>query len=117
MRTSLLAVALVLATGCGGGDGFGTGVPSVDCSQPVPTFSEVLAFPRTCNSCHTVQIADNDPRRDAPDGMNYDVYAAAVQYAEPAAISVNEGTMPLSGGLTYTDRDALFLWALCGTPQ
>jgi hypothetical protein len=116
MRT-VAAALFVVAVGCGGDDGFGMGIPEVDCSEPIPRFLEVRAFPGTCNSCHTVQIADDDPRRDAPPGMNYDNYAQAVANAEGAAITVNEGTMPLSGGLTFTDRKQLFLWALCGTPQ
>jgi hypothetical protein len=119
-RLSALVFALLPAVGlaaCGSDDGFGEGIPDVDCSQPVPTFAEVLAFPRTCNSCHTVLIADDDPRRDAPAGMNYDLYGPAVEHAEGAAITVNEGTMPLSGGLSARDRNDLFLWALCGTPQ
>lgn len=116
MRLACIAALLTAASGCGGDDGYGTGVPDVDCSQPVPTFAEVLAFPRTCNSCHTVDIADDDPRRDAPAGMNFDVLSSAQQYAEQAAVTVNEGTMPPSGALSFNDRDALFLWALCGTP-
>lgn len=116
-RCLLFVILAVIPGGCGRGDEFGEGVPDVDCSQPVPVFADVLAFPKTCNSCHTVQIADDDPRRDAPEGMNYDVYTTAVQYAEDGAITVNEGTMPLSGGLSVRDRDDLFLWSLCGTPQ
>lgn len=117
MRLPLFATLILLATSCGGdGDGFGEGIPDVDCSKPIPTFSEVRAFPNSCNNCHSVQIADDDPRRDAPPGMNYDVYATAVEYAEGAAITVNEGTMPISGGLQNRDREPMYLWALCGTP-
>ena len=118
MRIERAGLVLVLVAACGGGDdGFGTGKPDVDCSQPVPTFSEVEAFPNTCNACHTILIADDDPRRDAPPGMNFDIYAQAVPNAERAAISVNEGTMPLAGGVLYSEKQQMYLWALCGTPQ
>jgi hypothetical protein len=117
MRVRLAAIVLVLGAGCGGGDdGFGMGVPEVDCSLPIPSFSQVEAFPHTCNQCHTVLIADDDPRRDAPPGMNFDVYDSAVDNAERSAITVNEGTMPLSGGIIFSEKQDLYLWALCGTP-
>jgi hypothetical protein len=119
MRLSLLALALapLFVVGCGSDDGNGTGIPEVDCSEPVPRFAEVLAFPRTCNSCHSVAISDDDPRRMAPPGMNFDLYSSAVEYAEEAAITVNEGTMPVTGGIRTSDKEDLYLWALCGTPQ
>ena len=100
---------------CGGG-GSPSGPPEVDCNQAIPSFTQVAAFPTTCNECHTVLIADDDPRRDAPPGMNFDVYASAAENAERIAISVNEGTMPPSGGILYSQEQQLFLWAMCGTP-
>ena len=112
-----LALLITVLAGCGGGGGNGTGVPDVDCSDPVPTFREVLAFPRTCNSCHSIQLFGEDARQGAPEGMDYDVYDRAIMYAEEAAITVNEGTMPLDGGLSDEDKEDLYLWALCGTPQ
>jgi hypothetical protein len=116
MRAPRSVFALVLVAACGGDDGGGSGVPEVDCTQPVPSFAEVEAFPNTCNACHTVLIADDDPRRDAPPGMNFDIYSVAVDNAQRIAISVNEGTMPPAGGVIFSEKQDLFLWALCGTP-
>ena len=117
MRAPRVAFVLLVLVACGGGDDGGNmGLPEVDCAQPIPSFTEVRAFPYTCNGCHTVLIADDDPRRDAPPGMNFDLYSVAVENAERIAISVNEGTMPPTGGIPYSMQQELFLWALCGTP-
>ncbi len=108
----VLAIAL---TACGGDDG-GPSLPTVDCSPPVPTFSQVRAFNTNCTMCHALALP-YEARSGAPVGMDYDVYASAVAVGDATASTVFQMTMPPSGGLFPADKEALYKWTLCGMPQ
>jgi uncharacterized membrane protein len=138
-----LALALGGASGCNGDDGMestvpddagavDTGAPDVidsgapaveaptaDCAAgPIPTFGEVAIF-RHCILCHGTAVM-GAARYDAPPNVNFDDYASAVLAAERAALYVFHRVMPPSNsGITVTDaeKEQLYLWALCGTPQ
>jgi uncharacterized membrane protein len=95
-------------------------VPQVNCNEgTVPTYAEVKAGGLTkCTSCHA-STATGAARVDAPADVNFDTYAAAKAEAKQAAIEVNAGAMPPSGlpALSAAEKDALYKWALCGTPE
>ena len=102
---------LIALAGCGGE------LPEVDCNAgAVPKFSEVAAF-NTCNVCHSSQLS-GAARNDAPSDVNYDTYAAAMADAEAAVEEVAEGKMPPEGySISEEQKQALYRWGLCGTPQ
>jgi uncharacterized membrane protein len=104
------------AAACGGGDE----LPEVDCTMPaVPTFAQVTAFTTSCGNCHSSELV-GAARNGAPTGIDYDTYDSAVRFAEKAAEEVNEGAMPPGGAataLTAMEKETLFRWALCETPQ
>lgn len=107
-------------TACGGSDDDEEDeLPAVDCGQAIPGFSEVTAFSAVCTECHNSAFIGDD-RSDAPVGIDFDAYATATEHAELGAHEVYEGAMPPSdSGLTLTEdqKNTLYLWALCGTPQ
>lgn len=115
LRTSITAVAafgLVVVAGCA------PAPPTVDCSKvTAPKYSELTIWP-LCTSCHAT-TATGQARRSAPGGVNYDTYLAAVPQAESGAAQVNAGNMPPSHDPqpTAAQKDALFAWAMCGTPN
>jgi hypothetical protein len=105
-------------------------LPKVDCNMvsTVPKYSE-LTILKVCNQCHASTLSGKN-RYDAPNDVNYDVFAAAKAKAEDGAREVNGGDMPPSdadkdlaevGGLDHTisaeEKTAFYQWALCGTPQ
>jgi len=55
----------------------------------------------------------------APDGIDYNTYAAAKANATDGASQVDQGLMPFPGSPKLTDQEKTdFLkWASCGTPQ
>lgn len=92
--------------------------PLVDCeTATIPTFSEVTIWPK-CTNCHASTLAGSD-RGGAPPGIDYDVYASAVQYADLAVEEVEEGAMPYpdGSGVTAEEKQSLYAWAECGTPE
>lgn len=94
-------------------------LPDVDCDgADVPTYADVAAFD-TCTNCHSSERT-GDMRNDAPDDDNFDTYEAAAEIADEAAHEVYEGEMPPDGSgfsLTEDEKQDLYLWALCGTPE
>jgi hypothetical protein len=100
--------------GRGGDDG-----PSADCKAgAIPSFTEVAVFAK-CLGCHSTRVT-GDERAEAPPDVNFDDYASAVAMAERAAQYVFRGIMPpVTAGVAVTDteKQQLYLWALCGTPQ
>jgi uncharacterized membrane protein len=95
--------------------------PVVDCSavQPIPKYSEVLAFRDVCTNCHSSSKTGDD-RNGAPAEINFDQFASASSHAEQAAIEVNNDAMPpdTSGlSLTEVQKTTLYDWAMCGAPQ
>ncbi|HEY6724704.1 MAG TPA: hypothetical protein VI197_11770 [Polyangiaceae bacterium] len=94
-------------------------LPEVDCSETVPTFDEVSAFSDVCTNCHSTGLSGED-RNGAPSRINWDDYQSAQANAEDGAEEVFEGDMPPPGsGLTLSNaqKQELYLWALCGTPE
>lgn len=116
--TSLLLVAAL--TACGSDDeGEEESLPEVDCSGAIPTFDQVTAFSEACTNCHSTSLSGAD-RHGAPTDINWDDYDSAKANAEHGAEEVFEGEMPPEGsGETITDaqKEQLYLWALCGTPE
>lgn len=121
--TSLCLVAALAACGGeddeGGGGGGEKDLPEVDCSGDIPTFDEVSAFSEVCTGCHSTSLSGSD-RNGAPTSINWDDYDSARANAEEGAEAVFEGEMPPAGAgatLTNAQKEELYLWALCGTPE
>ena len=123
MRKLLMVVSVVAlgAVGCGGEEEEGA-VPEVNCDAgvPIPTFSEVAVF-EECSKCHSKLLTGN-ARMKAPTDINFDDYASAVAHARKATSEVNGGDMPPPDAPgfpepTEQEKQQLYLWALCGTPQ
>jgi uncharacterized membrane protein len=117
LRFVLVATALTLA---GAACDSGGGSPTVDCTKlghEVPKFSEITVLKDTCSDCHGTTVTGND-RMDAPKDINFDDYASAKLHANEAANEVYNGNMPPTGtSVSSTEAQALYEWALCGTPQ
>jgi uncharacterized membrane protein len=108
--------SLALAQGCGDG---GDSLPQVDCSGTVPTYSQIKTTGLTkCTSCHASALKTT-ARADAPASINFDTFADAKAEAKGAASEVNGGAMPPAGypKLSEEEKQALYKWALCGTPE
>jgi uncharacterized membrane protein len=115
---SLLALlALVLPCvflGCGSTDSEGS-APAVDCNTAtVPKFAEVAIFQK-CVKCHGTTVSN---RQGAPQSINFDNYASASANAKQAAAEVSSGAMPADHTpVTSDEKQALYAWAACGTPE
>jgi uncharacterized membrane protein len=106
-------VALLL--GCGGEDD--EEMPEVDCSTGVPGFAEA-PFDK-CTACHSTTLS-GAARNSAPSNINFDNHDSAATSAAQAVDAVQKGAMPPAGsGLNLSDAEKqdLYRWALCGTPQ
>jgi uncharacterized membrane protein len=126
-RTVLSRVAftlLLVGAGCGDSGG-GNGDdprpgPMVDCETAhVPGFSELTAFEEVCTNCHLSSLTGPD-RSGAPPSINFDVYDTAVQYSRELLTQVSTGRMPPEGSgfsLTAAQKQELYAWGQCGTPE
>lgn len=116
--TSLLLV--VALTACGSDDEEEEEeLPEVDCSGAIPTFDEVTAFSEVCANCHSTSLSGDD-RNGAPTTINWDDYDSAKANAEHGVEEVFEGEMPPEGSgetLTAEQKEQVYLWGLCGTPE
>jgi uncharacterized membrane protein len=116
LRVSLFCLGLAaLAPACGDSES----KPEVDCqSGPIPTYSEVAVLTTNCANCHSTGKT-GAARENAPVAVNFDTYDAAKKSAEQAVIEVYGGSMPPAGKAAPTEaqKQALYKWALCGTPQ
>ena len=113
--TLLLSAPLLPACDDGGDEHEG---PEVDCATAtVPKFSEMTAWQK-CTNCHSSTLT-GAARNAAPEGINYDNFADARTNAADAMHEVAEGEMPLPGSpqLTDAEKDQIYAWASCGTPQ
>jgi len=107
-----LLLAPVLLVGCE------EELPEIDCNTvTVPTYSEVTIWPK-CTSCHASTLT-GDARNDAPEDVNFDTYEAAKEHAEKAVEEVFEGKMPEPDPsiITEEEKQSLYAWGLCGTPE
>jgi uncharacterized membrane protein len=115
----ILSFALLFAAlpACDGGGEEEEG-PNVDCGAvTVPKFSEITAWSK-CTSCHSSTLT-GAARAGAPDGINYDNYADARTHAQKGMEEVYEGEMPLPGSpqLSEAEKQQIYNWASCDTPQ
>lgn len=118
-----LFLASALAA-CGGEDDDNDGdnnddLPQVDCSGDIPAFDEVTAFSEVCTNCHSTGLSGTE-RNGAPANINWDDYDSAQVHAEDGAEEVFDNDMPPPGSghtLTNAQKEQLYRWALCGTPQ
>ena len=92
--------------------------PSVECATATVVPYSQLTILSLCTGCHSSTVTGNK-RDGAPGGVNYDSYAAAKAEASSGAAQVNAGEMPPPGEAqpTADQKDALYSWAACGTPQ
>jgi uncharacterized membrane protein len=117
--TAALLVCIGCLVGCKSSEALD--LPTADCSADagaVPTYSAVTAF-TTCTACHSSKLTGS-ARNDAPSDINFDTYDAAKTSAQDAASEVNMGTMPPSDSkltISTDEKDSLYRWALCGTPN
>lgn len=102
---------------CGADDGSDEGdLPQIDCTTTtVPKFAEVTIWPR-CTNCHASTLTGGD-RAGAPEGVDFDVYESAVEHAEHAMEEVHEGKMPIGDDATEEEKQSLYAWAQCETPE
>ena len=119
--TGLSALTLVLVMACGGGgddDGPTEGI-AVNCeTAEIPSFSDVAAF-EVCTNCHSSEVVGPD-REGAPPMINFDVHETAEQYSEEMLFQVSTGRMPPEGSgftLTSAEKQELYTWGQCGTPD
>ena len=114
----VVVIAALMAWGCGG-DEEGPELPDVDCEMgEIPTYDEVDAFD-TCTVCHSSDLMGS-ARNEAPEEYNFDTYAGAMHEPEEVAHEVFEGAMPPPDSglmLSEAEKQELYKWALCGTPQ
>ena len=114
-RGNRLIIATLLATaGCVASPAPETGVADCDAHGFDTTWLTVgRPFFRTyCTSCHA---ADADERFGAPEDVNFDTQEDVRNYEERIAIRVlDEGTMPLGGGIPEEDLELLEIYLECG---
>ena len=122
LASLVLGAFALLLPGCGGGDGEGSEdseTREIDCEhEAVPTYAQVRAF-NVCTNCHS-SANEGLARNGAPPSLNFDVYAIAVDAAPRIVNQVAMGSMPPAGfgfSLTDEEKDELFVWAECGTPE
>ena len=113
-----LALVAALAACSSEDEEEGEDLPEVDCNGDVPTFGEVTAFSQVCANCHST-TKTGDARNGAPADINWDDYDSAKANAMHGVEEVSEGEMPPDGAgeLTEAQKDDLYTWALCDTPQ
>ncbi len=93
--------------------------PDVDCDAvTVKKFSEITAWAK-CVSCHNSQLTDASARQAAPLGIDFDTYSSARANAQTAMHEVYEGEMPPASStqLTAEEKEQIYNWASCDTPQ
>lgn len=113
---SLFSLGLAACADDGSGSEAGE-IPEVDCTMtPALKYSEMSAVWAKCTACHSSAVM-GAARGGAPVAINYDTYDAAKAQATPAAAEVAEGAMPPGGGLTEDEKQQIYAWAQCGTPQ
>jgi uncharacterized membrane protein len=116
---ALLAAAALLPA-CDSGEGSEEGVegPNVDCSAvTVPKFSEMTAWAK-CTNCHSSTLTDA-ARAGAPVGIDFDKVESARTHAATAQDEVYKGDMPLPGSpaLTEAEKQQIYNWSSCDTPN
>lgn len=69
-------------------------------------------FAGYCRTCHSAATAD---RRGAPEAVNFDTEAEAVQQLAAVERTVlSDGTMPIGGGVPEVELTRLRAWLECG---
>ena len=114
--SALFAFGSLAALACSGGK---EELPEVDCETvTVPTYAEVTGLNK-CTTCHSSTLTTPADRNDAPHGYNFDTYDGAVEHATKMVEEVYGGDMPPAGepDMTEAEKDQLYAWALCGTPE
>ncbi len=85
--------------------------PGGDCTSPMGVNWDNWGsgfFQTYCNTCHSSQT---QARHGAPVGVDFDSQFVAALYSERIAVRViEEGTMPIGGGVQLTP---LFSWRIC----
>lgn len=92
--------------------------PDVDCDAAVPRFSEISGWAR-CTGCHTASVDDPVLRGGAPVGVDFDELSAAREWAAAAMDEVFAGSMPpaTEPQPTAAEKQQIYAWASCGTPE
>lgn len=114
--SALFILGSLASFGCSGG---GEDLPEVDCETvTVPTYSQVTALDK-CTTCHSSTLTTPVDRNNAEEGYNFDTYEGAVEHATAMVDEVYHGSMPPAGepDLTEAEKDQLYAWGLCGTPE
>ena len=117
-----MLLLLWLACGEGGDSGSGkeptdtpvdTARPAACADAPAVTWESWGHgfFLTYCNACHS---ADTPERSGAPEGVDFDTRAQAVQWKDRVQARVlEEGTMPLGGGVYEDDLQLLEVLLAC----
>jgi uncharacterized membrane protein len=113
---SLVVAVLALGVSCtGGGDGDSAAAVDPLCEEGFdPTWQTWGKgfFVTYCNSCHA---ADSPNRFGATEGVSFDTYSEAVQWAPRVRARVLESQdMPLGGGVKDEDLYLLDIFLTCG---
>ena len=114
MKIIMWPVLLVVAGACGEK----RDLALADCRSvnvPVPTRYEAHVAPifaAHCTGCHAADVAK---RKGAPDGLNFDTYAAASASIDDALASMASGSMPPRGpSVSGEDFCIVSAWAETG---
>ncbi len=115
----VLLVLGAMVFGCGSDDSDPPPPPEVECgATSVPIYSEVRAF-EVCTNCHSSQLS-GPARNGAPTNVNFDSYEGAKANASRILTQVSSNSMPppSSGfSLTAEEKQELYAWIECGTPE
>ncbi len=120
MRLALLLAACggdpVAAPGPGGGGGVAVDSGEDECADAVALTWDGWAdgfFATWCRSCHSATAPD---RHGAPAGVDFDGGDEVMaQAARVRARVLDDGSMPLGGGVPTAELEALDRWLRCGT--
>ena len=125
MKGSFSILAAVFAlhlVGCSGDDSESPddeSAPEIDCAtEIIPSYTAVRAFD-VCTNCHSSE-REGVERNGAPPSLNFNTYEGAAVAAPRMVTQVSMGNMPPppSGfSLTPEEKDELYVWAECGTPE
>jgi uncharacterized membrane protein len=90
--------------------------PDVDCTMvTAPKYSEMTAWAK-CTGCHSSSLAATS-RAGATVGVDFDTYEAAKASAQTAMDEVVAGRMPIGTSLSEDEKQQIYNWASCDTPN
>jgi uncharacterized membrane protein len=115
----LSATFALYLLGCGGGDSDSSDGSEIDCNAETSVGYDLVRAFDVCTNCHSTAHEGLD-RNGAPTSLNFNTYEGAVDAAPRMVAQVSMGNMPPPGSgfsLTAEEKDELYVWVECGTPE